>query len=196
MKNPVYYLFVVLFTFSNHSYSQLTSIDNLPITSVFGVYNQDVLSEQNAVTVPVGKLWYLNKQHGNGRDWRVQFPNANWVAQIEIGFLLPEGTILYGVNSGLAILNIIEYDLDGQLLSQNNLQFNNKMKLFPNPTNSTLALNSDKDYEIEVYDMAGKKVMEAVGNTLDMSSLSNATYIIKAFDKATKETSSYKVVKN
>ena len=195
MKNPVYYLFVVLFTFSNYSYSQLTSIDNLPITSVFGVYNQDVLNEQNAITVPVGKLWYLNKQHGSG-DWRVQFPNANWVAPLEIGFLLPEGTILYGVNSTPAILNIIEYDLDGQLLSQNNLQFNNKMKLFPNPTNSTLALNSDKDYEIEVYDMAGKKVMEAVGNTLDMSTLSNATYIIKAFDKATKETSSYKVVKN
>ena len=37
--------------------------------------------------------------------------------------------------------------------------------------------------------------MQATGNTLDMSVLSNATYIVKAFDKETKETNSYKVVK-
>jgi len=82
-------------------------------------------------------------------------------------------------------------------LDQNNFfSYQNDLQAYPNPTNSKLTLNSDKNYEIEVYDMAGKKVMEAVGNTLDMSTLSNATYIIKAFDKATKETSSYKVVKN
>ena len=44
--------------------------------------------------------------------------------------------------------------------------------------------------------MAGNKVMETSGNNIDMSVLSSAMYIVKAFDKATKETKSYKVVKN
>ena len=52
-----------------------------------------------------------------------------------------------------------------------------------------------KDYELEVYDLSGRKLMQTTGNTLDMSVLSNATYIVKAFDKETKETNSYKVVK-
>jgi hypothetical protein len=68
--------------------------------------------------------------------------------------------------------------------------------LFPNPTSSLLALNSDKDYDIEVYDMAGNKVMALTGNTIDMSHLSSATYIVKALDKVENEEVSYKVVKN
>ena len=68
--------------------------------------------------------------------------------------------------------------------------------LFPNPTNSQLSLNSDQNYKIEVYDLSGRKVMETTGNKLNMSVLSNATYLVKAFDKQTKETNTYRVVKN
>mgnify|MGYP001215378837 CR=1 FL=1 len=68
--------------------------------------------------------------------------------------------------------------------------------LFPNPTSSLLALNSDKEYDIEVYDMAGNKVMTLTGNTINMSHLSSATYIVKALDKVENEEVSYKVVKN
>ena len=67
---------------------------------------------------------------------------------------------------------------------------------YPNPTSSLLALNSDKQYDIEVYDMAGNKVMALTGNTIDMSHLSSATYIVKALDKVENEEVSYKVVKN
>ena len=72
----------------------------------------------------------------------------------------------------------------------------NRPTLYPNPTSSLLALNSDKEYDIEVYDMAGNKVMELTGNTIDMSHLSSATYIVKALDKVENEEVSYKVVKN
>ena len=68
--------------------------------------------------------------------------------------------------------------------------------LYPNPTSSLLALNSDKEYDIEVYDMAGNKVMALTGNMIDMSHLSSATYIVKALDKVENEEVSYKVVKN
>ena len=87
---------------------------------------------------------------------------------------------------------------------QNSLSFNEnptennlfRPTLYPNPTSSLLALNSDKEYDIEVYDMAGNKVMALTGNTIDMSHLSSATYIVKALDKVENEEVSYKVVKN
>ena len=88
---------------------------------------------------------------------------------------------------------------------QNSLSYNepetiknnsNTPVLFPNPTSSLLALNSDKEYDIEVYDMTGNKVMALTGNTIDMSHLSSATYIVKALDKVENEEVSYKVVKN
>jgi len=77
-----------------------------------------------------------------------------------------------------------------------NPPINDTPVLFPNPTSSLLALNSDKEYDIEVYDMAGNKVMALTGNTIDMSHLSSATYIVKALDKVENEEVSYKVVKN
>ena len=91
-------------------------------------------------------------------------------------------------------------DRNGNSLSYNEpeaIKNNSKTPvLFPNPTSSLLALNSDKEYDIEVYDMAGNKVMALTGNTIDMSHLSSATYIVKALDKVENEEVSYKVVKN
>ena len=87
--------------------------------------------------------------------------------------------------------------LDGTLAFEevNNIRLNSPT-IYPNPTSSLLALNSDKEYDIEVYDMAGNKVMALTGNTIDMSHLSSATYIVKALDKVENEEVSYKVVKN
>ena len=87
---------------------------------------------------------------------------------------------------------------------QNSLSFNEnhiQSKLFtptlyPNPTSSLLALNSNKEYDIEVYDMAGNKVMALTGNNINMAHLSTATYIVKATDKSNNEELTYKVVKN
>ena len=95
---------------------------------------------------------------------------------------------------------IYEYTFDNNSLSYNEPETiknnSNTPVLFPNPTSSLLALNSDKEYDIEVYDMAGNKVMALTGNTIDMSHLSSATYIVKALDKVDNEEVSYKVVKN
>ena len=68
--------------------------------------------------------------------------------------------------------------------------------IYPNPTTSIVTLQSDKEYDIEVFTLQGKKVMALTGNTVDMSHLSSATYIIKALDKVENEEVSYKVVKN
>ena len=68
--------------------------------------------------------------------------------------------------------------------------------IYPNPTTSIVTLQGNKEYDIEVYTIQGKKVMALTGNTIDMSHLSSATYIVKALDKVENEEVSYKVVKN
>ena len=73
---------------------------------------------------------------------------------------------------------------------------NSHIKIYPNPTTSIVTLQGGKQYDIEVYTLQGKKVMALRGNTIDMSHLSSATYIVKALDKVEKEEVSYKVVKN
>jgi surface protein len=70
------------------------------------------------------------------------------------------------------------------------------VSIYPNPTTSIVTLQGDKEYDIEVYTLQGKKVMTLTGNTIDMSHLSSATYIVKATDKSNNEELTYKVVKN
>ena len=72
----------------------------------------------------------------------------------------------------------------------------NDITIYPNPTTSIVTLQGGKQYDIEVYNLQGKKVMALTGNTIDMSHLSSATYIVKALDKLGNEEVSYKVVKN
>ncbi len=74
--------------------------------------------------------------------------------------------------------------------------YSNAIIIYPNPTKSIVTIQGGKQYDIEVYDMAGNKVMALTGNTIDMSHLSSATYIVKALDKVENEEVSYKVVKN
>ena len=84
---------------------------------------------------------------------------------------------------------------DDSLTDKNFIDFDDVL-LYPNPTTSIVTLQGDKQYDIEVYTLQGKKVMALTGNTIDMSHLSSATYIVKALDKVENEEVSYKVVKN
>ncbi len=189
MKKLLFLFFTL--TVSSYTYSQVTSFNNLPISRVL-IFDMDNYPDQNnALTVPDGKLWYI--QYADGFINTLLGDSATYLGT---GGIAPEGTILY-LRQGYP-LNIIEYDLDAQTtaLNTNDIKLDNKMQLFPNPTNSRLSLNSEKDYNIEVFDLTGRKIMEAQGNNLDMSNLSKATYIVKAFDKASKETYSYKVIRN
>ena len=53
-----------------------------------------------------------------------------------------------------------------------------------------------KKAKLKKEDMLGNKVLEFTGNSINMSNLSNAIYIVKAFDKIEKTSVSYKVIKN
>ena len=50
-------------------------------------------------------------------------------------------------------------------------------------------------YEIDVYSLQGRKLMTHKGNSIDLSTLSNAMYLIKATNTANKQQQIYKVIK-
>jgi hypothetical protein len=193
-------LALLLFT-SIASYSQL---ENLTITNIipmdFTIHN----TEGTALTVPVGKIWIVQSGAINTGSYVYIKPigfssfmsTMPMLHSDSFPFFLTAGTKLY--SSGL--LNILEYNAPstqtGTLALNKIKAIENKIELFPNPTNSKITLNSERDYKIEIYNMQGQMVMKANGNTIDLSNLSNSVYVLKAYDKYEKTTETYKVVKN
>jgi len=192
---------------------------NLPVKKVHNFLGADLATyrSSNGKTVPQGKVWQyvsVSGEEPNSTDSRDRYGDSHPLyaalhfysddggvhldnLQLNKYFVLSQGTTLF-ITSDLhdqEVISIIEYDLEAQNLASNVPQLTTPI-LYPNPTSSLLALNSDKEYDIEIYDMAGNKVMALTGNTIDMSDLSSATYIVKALDKVENEEVSYKVVKN
>jgi len=176
---------------------------NLPVSNIIVEQGYNL----SQYTVPEGKAW---QWVGLSTFFEQTEPNYNVYGRIGWATHYGQYTNQYHIfkegqslqNSGSpnfdcsdCFFTFIEYDLNAQNLAYN-APNQTTPTLYPNPTSSLLALNSDKEYDIEVYDMAGNKVMALTGNTIDMSHLSSATYIVKALDKVKNEEVSYKVVKN
>jgi hypothetical protein len=191
MKKLIY---LILFC-SNIFYGQLIYA---PVSHVGFYMNSEINSEEKKLTVPQGKIWVVTYARGI----RVKKPNSNFEQQIDdvnyttnAKLYLGQGFQIYFSSSYDEYhFNYIEYDIS-QTLSNATPKMDNRPTLFPNPTNSMLSLNSDKNYKIQVFDLNGRKLMEQNGNSLNMEHLSNATYVVKAMDVDTKEMLSYKVVK-
>ena len=169
---------------------------NLPVSEAI------ILFQGDNYTVPQGKILQgVSSNLGvNGNPMFRLSISSNNQTYVPVDVynhpVYPSGTTVYNIgHDGTIYYTFVLYDLDAQNLASNIPQ-QITPTLYPNPTSSLLALNSDKDYNIEVYDMAGNKVMALTGNTIDMSHLSSATYIVKALDKVENEEVSYKVVKN
>ena len=202
-------LILTLLLTSLASYSQTVNLD-LPIKNIVPVNFNNHRTEETALTVPADEIWIIQ---GNGGFFYVKPNSFSVVKEYFIGnstntntnndsVFLTEGTKVW-INNGpsyISILfNIIEFTAPaaqtGTLALNDIKDIDKKIELFPNPTNSKIALNSEKNYTIEVYDMQGQIVMKDKGNTVDLSNLSNAVYILKAYDNYEKTTTSYKVVK-
>ena len=199
MKKILLLLFVTALFQVNAQYEVSNSVSN-----VLMVESYDHIGIENAIIVPRGKFWIINPENNVYNVWRLRFLGMTVdYSMSNVGqFVLPEYTQLFftsGTNPGSSyLLNILEYnynDTDEGLGFNDVEPLKDRIKLFPNPTTNELALNSDKVYQIEVFDLAGNKVMELKGNTISVEHLSSATYIVNAIDLETKESLSYKVVK-
>ena len=168
-----------------------------PVVDAKFLWAYDVYSAENAITVPDGKFWVITNTNGY---FRIANPDFSYNVNLYAGDIAPEGFKIFHTVSSNAYqhkLCVFEYNYStGETLSYNDVEpIKDRIKLFPNPTTNQLALNSDKVYQIEVFDLTGNKVMELKGNTISVEHLSSATYIINAIDLETKESLSYKVVK-
>ena len=166
----------------------------------------DIIVEQGygLEQVPPGKAWQWvgmsTFQSSDVNNYSLIYWQSHFGGYVEKYHIFREGqdlTVNWGENNfdcQDCYFTFIEFDLDAQGLAYNTPQ-DSKPTLYPNPTSSLLALNSNKEYNIEVYDMAGNKLMSLTGNAIDMSHLSSATYIVKALDKSVNKAVSYKVIK-
>ena len=158
-------------------------------------FNKISNGDDFSYTVPNGIISYVQYFEGDvfeGTDNQGQPQLLN-----RGDFLFQGDMVISGWEGKLIIVEYSVSEFKNSVLTYNPPK--NKLitpTLYPNPTSSLLALNSDKEYHIEVYDMTGNKVMAIKGNTIDMSHLSSATYIVKALDKLENKEVSYKVVKN
>ncbi len=192
-------LILALLLTSLVSYAQTINLD-LTIRNIIPVDFSFHQTEATAIIIPENKICMIQ---GEQMYVFVRPTGFNLVKSFNVG----NGTFLTGgtkvwVNTTeviTSLYNIIEFNVPstqtGTLVLNEIKDINNKIELFPNPTNSKIALNSEKNYTIEVYDMQGQIVMKDKGNTIDLSNLSNAVYILKAYDNYEKTTTSYKVVK-
>ena len=141
--------------------------------------------------------WYSFQCNDWANLWIEGANNNQGTFNCEVGFVFSSGTTVYLSDDTWysSLFSFVMYDLNAKNLAYNSPN-QTTTTLYPNPTSSLLALNSDKEYDIEVYDMAGNKVMALTGNNINMAHLSTATYIVKATDKSNNEELTYKVVKN
>ena len=77
-------------------------------------------------------------------------------------------------------LNWIEFDFTGNSMGMNDNQIN-FMKLFPNPVNEVLNLNTEYQiFTIEIFDMLGKKILEAENlNSINVKYYEDGVYLLK-----------------
>jgi|SaaInl0LU_22_DNA_1037365.scaffolds.fasta_scaffold21160_1 hypothetical protein len=189
------------------------------------IYESDIDTDNASVniTVPEGKFWYILKQQESSiydptSGYQFVIPGGTEVSlttkvyysgndqngdgvidESEAEDINADGVIDF--NDGqisISFINAIEYDIASfnELLSSINPSPLNKVILFPNPTSSFLTFDSNKNYDIEVYDLSGKKMMSVNGNSINIEHLSSAIYFVKIKDLSNNEEQSYKVVKN
>ena len=87
------------------------------------------------------------------------------------------------------------FDLQS-LLNISDITADPKLVFFPNPSNSIIKLNAEKNYKIQLFDINGKLLYENIGNSLDISKFDNALYIVKLFDLISNRSIDLKVIKN
>jgi len=194
-------LFISILLFSTLIYAQDYTHASNPVVDVSIFKSSEINGIENALTIQEGYfVTFAQVFEGNTGDFEWAFPDGSSGHPIDPGNTsLPAGFKIYydgqPIDGEFIIVYGHEISTTESTFALNEIEEDSRTILFPNPTNSEVALNSDKLYEISVFDILGNKVMELTGNSINMEHLSNATYIVNALDIETKENLSYKVIK-
>ena len=106
--------------------------------------------------------------------------DSNWVEASSVVLDETENTIIASLDTQeIEAIALVE---SGSVLSviTNN---NNKIRVYPNPVRSILHISSNENYKVNVYDLSGKLVLkQKVNNSLNLSMLPSATYLMSLSD--------------
>ncbi|MAH20519.1 MAG: hypothetical protein CMB96_03630 [Flavobacteriaceae bacterium] len=149
----------------------------------------------------------------SGKAIIYQLDSTNWNQIGTINGLSQEDflgacTDINRAGTKIAVSSTLANDSSGQLtglvqvydiqsaLNTNNIMASVKPVFFPNPSNSIIKLNSENNYKIQLFDINGKLLYENIGNSLDISKLDNALYIVKLVDIINNQSFELRVIKN
>ncbi len=69
------------------------------------------------------------------------------------------------------------------------------IQIFPNPTKSMLYIKSEKELNIDLYNMVGQKIFQYFSNEINMSKIENGSYLLVIKDIRTQKKSQFKIIK-
>ena len=81
-------------------------------------------------------------------------------------------------------------------LSQDEISNESNFKIYPNPVNNILYINSANEINSIVYDITGKEVLKSNSKNINLEELSKGIYIIKIRDLTNSISQSMKIIKN
>lgn len=121
-----------------------------------------------------------------------------------INYSLGQLFVTNQIDSNGSISEGVQYSIELQNLSDNSFQFELNIKVFPNPSTSTVNLNTkavhDTNLHYELYDLLGRLIksnsITGEKTIIDIEDLDMATYQLNILSSNQKLIKSFKIIKN
>lgn len=94
---------------------------------------------------------------------------------------------------GIEPIDLLQEMFDENLSVENSTV--EELSLFPNPSDGIINIRSDKNYQLEIYSVEGKVILNDFGNQIDISGIQNGTYFLKIRQENTNNSASFKILK-
>ena len=91
--------------------------------------------------------------------------------------------------------NSITASQAGKTLTIENVNSVDGILIYPNPTANQIFIQYDNDFNVQIFDVVGKKVLSTSKQTINMNSFKSGTYILKLTNEQN-ESHSFKIIKN
>lgn len=91
--------------------------------------------------------------------------------------------------------SILMINLTGESMMLNEIDFA-EIKVYPNPAAHNIYLNSEEQFQMEMYTMNGKMVLKTFGNSIDVSQLPPSVYVLKGISVSGKRFTKKIIVKH
>jgi hypothetical protein len=172
-------------------------------STIVSQYNESsvsrVYSSTNLVSNFVGTITFnydddeLNNLIESVLVLEVKNENGRWKSYT--GLVDPsENKVTVTFNNPVSF-NSITASQAGKTLTIENINLVDEILIYPNPTANKIFIQYDNDFNVQLYDVVGKKVVSTSDKSINMNSFKSGTYILKLTNEQN-ESHSFKIIKN